>query len=160
MWEPSEVHLLVPENVGPLTLCLRASLEGMLGGRRPLVRVNRIPCGDRLRESSCTPPLPEVTTRSSLSPQQVYEILKRTTCTKAKYSMGKAISALEISARRPAVISPLDRLRGGWAAGSGGGDVSEGFDLSLCDRVRQESCSGLQGSFTARLFEAPSHPSL
>ena len=29
---------------------------------------------------------------SSLSPQQVYEILKRTTCTKAKYSMGEDIA--------------------------------------------------------------------
>lgn len=37
--------------------------------------------------------VPRVTVRPSfLSPQQVYEILKRTTCTKAKYSMGEDIA--------------------------------------------------------------------
>lgn len=62
--------------------------------------------------------------------------MKRTTCIKVKYSMGKVIFAFEISVRRLAVISFLDRFRGGWAVGLGGGDVLEGFDLSLCDCVR------------------------
>lgn len=47
------------------------------------------PSCDRL----CMPWLPQVTVRPSfLSLQQVYEILKRTTCTKAKYSMGEDIA--------------------------------------------------------------------
>lgn len=43
------------------------------------------------------PWLPRVTIRPFLSPQQVYEILKRTTCTKAKYSMGEELGP-ELSA--------------------------------------------------------------
>lgn len=60
MWEFFEVYLLVFENVGFLILCLRVFLEGMLGGRRFLVWVNRISCGDRLRESFCMSSLFEV----------------------------------------------------------------------------------------------------
>lgn len=44
-------------------------------------------------DSFCMPVLRQVTVRPSfLSLQQVYEILKRTTCTKAKYSMGEDIA--------------------------------------------------------------------
>lgn len=85
-----------PRDPEALTLPTERPEDARLSPSRPARLSPSVPRGrapprqahDSVRERAAPP---GVTARPFLSPHQVYEILKRTTCAKAKYSMGKDI---------------------------------------------------------------------
>lgn len=88
---------LLPQHGTPSALGTRVRRKACLlsseeSGRLSQVMREHVPFRPSW-DSFRVPRLPRVTICPSfLSPQQVYEILKRTTCTKAKYSMGEDIA--------------------------------------------------------------------